>query len=98
MKNKNFFKFDVNLVGKADIQKNKWHPVHECDDDEGNPSVWAKEVNHPLYNKYIWITKVAENEFLIEYDADPNSASSIKPLKTCRSLSAAKRWVSIHIG
>lgn len=30
----------------------KWEVVHECDDENGNPTQWASEINHPRYGKY----------------------------------------------
>ena len=32
----------------------KWNIVHECDDDNGNPTQWAAEINHPDYGRFVW--------------------------------------------
>lgn len=33
-----------------------WKPVTECDNDNGNHTVWSVEVNHAVYGKYLWIS------------------------------------------
>lgn len=33
----------------------KWEVIHESDDENGNPTQWCKEINHPKYGKYVWI-------------------------------------------
>lgn len=38
----------------------KWNIVHECDDDNGNPTQWAAEINHPDYGRFVWIDDEGE--------------------------------------
>lgn len=74
--------------------KEKWNIILESVDEEtGEPTCWSKEVNHPQYGKYVWITKKEENIFDIEIDR----GSEFTVLKTCKSLASAKRWVSINL-
>lgn len=73
-----------------------WHPVLECDDEDGKPSVWVAEVNSEKYGRYVWISDAGDNDFEIttsRYGSDLGS----DPLKVCKSLASAKRWVSMNI-
>lgn len=73
--------------------KNIWEIVHDCDDEEtGKPTSWAKEINHPKYGKFVWIT---ENENCL-YDVEVNRVEFIT-LVTCKTLTSAKRWVSKNL-
>ena len=72
-----------------------WHPVLECD-DEDNPYVWAAEINSKKFWKYVWINNTDDDVYEIttsRYGANLDS----EPLKICKSLASAKRWVSINI-
>lgn len=74
--------------------KEKWNIISEMVDEEtGEPTCWSKEINHPKYGKYVWITENGENIFDIEI----NRGSGFTVLKTCKSLASAKRWVSINL-
>lgn len=70
-----------------------WSIIHECDDDNGNPTCWTQEINHDLYGQYVWISKYSDDEYIVEVmpDTDPI------PLTTCKSLTSAKRWVAVNI-
>lgn len=74
--------------------KNKWNVIHDCDDDDGQPTCWAKEVNHCRYSKYVWISKQGDTEYAVEVIPDAET----RTLMTCKSLTSAKRWVAINIG
>lgn len=74
--------------------KSKWDIIHDCDDDEGQPTCWAKEVNHYRYGRYVWISKQGDTEYAVKVIPDTDT----KTLMTCKSLASAKRWVAIHIG
>lgn len=69
-----------------------WNPIFECDDEDGNPTVWASEVNSDSYGKFIWIEKYDEKEYHITA-CNPEWYT----LKICKSLASAKRWVSSNI-
>lgn len=74
--------------------KLKWEAVLECDDeDTGEHTCWYAEVNHPRYGRCVWIGKAAENSFNIEYCTSNN----FYIIKTCKSLTSAKRWVSMNL-
>lgn len=47
----------------------KWNIVHECDDDNGNPTQWAAEINHPDYGRFVWIDDEG-GEFVAGSDYD----------------------------
>lgn len=68
--------------------KTQWNVVHECDMDDGTPTEWALKVAE---NKFIWIDALFNGTFdVIHYDAQ-------KVLKNCKSLSSAKRWVTMNL-
>ncbi len=74
----------------------KWNPVYECDDEDGHPTVWASEINSKKYGKYVWISCVGDKEYEVttsHYGSEPGS----EPIKICKSLTSAKRWVSMNI-
>ena len=73
------------------MPKLKWEVIHECDDEDGNPTQWASEINHPRYGKYCWISNVGEY-FSVEVDC-----GGFKELAKCKSLTSAKRWVSTQL-
>ena len=74
--------------------KNTWNIVHDCDDDNGEPTCWAKEINHPAYGCFVWLSKCGSNEYAIEVVPDKETIT----LATCNSLSSAKHWVTTNIG
>ena len=68
--------------------KNKWEIVHDCDDDQGNPTTYSLKTSD---GKYYWICKAEFNTFdVIDHDA-------CTILKNCKNLSSAKRWVTINL-
>jgi hypothetical protein len=69
-----------------------WKPITECDDDNGNHTVWSAEVNHPTYGKYLWIS-MDDGLYTVEYEHN----GSFKPLVYCKSLTAAKRWATMEV-
>lgn len=38
----------------------KQNIVHECDDEDGSPTQWSSEINHPKYGKYCWINDMGD--------------------------------------
>ncbi len=71
--------------------KEKWEIIHECDDEDGNLVQWCREVNHHKYGKYVWINDMG-NYFNVEVDY-----GGFIELATCRSLTSAKRWVTMNL-
>lgn len=67
----------------------EWHIIHECDTENGIPTQWAKEIDHPKYGQYVWIELTYNNT----YDVVANDTV----LKNCKSLTSAKRWVSNNL-
>jgi len=74
--------------------KSKWHIVHDCNGENGEPSCWSREINHPRYGRYVWISRNAGDKF----DVEVMPHDDVKLLASCRSLASAKRWVSVHLG
>ena len=70
----------------------KWNPVEESDGDDGSHTLWATEINNSKYGKYAWIENSGEHEYSIT-----TSNYEAAPIMACKSLAAAKRWVSINI-
>ncbi len=69
---------------------NLWKPVLECDDEDGNPTVWAIRIDDEKYGRFCWITDVGDG-FEITTSTRDN------PIMVCKSLSSAKRWVTKNI-
>lgn len=68
--------------------KNKWEILHDCDDDNGNPSVYTCKAGE---NKYYWLGLQYDGMVnVIDYDGHT-------VLKTCKTLASAKRWVTINL-
>lgn len=77
--------------------KLKWEVIHECDDENGNPTEWAAEINHPKYGQFCWIDDMSDNEetqFSVFVD---NGTIEMKELMRCKSLTSAKRWVARNL-
>lgn len=79
--------------------KKNWEIVHEADLDDGSPAQWALEINDEAYGKYVWISGLLDNDDnIIRYDVEviPHTMDSIT-LAKCKSLTSAKRWVTMHL-
>ncbi len=72
---------------------NKWQIVHDCDDENGVPTCWAKAINHLDYGRFVWITEESDGKFNVEINQDED----FRTLVTCKSLTSAKRWVSMNL-
>ena len=81
--------------------KLNWEIIHECDDDDGNPTQWALEINHPLHGKFCWISETWTKQghyFAVEVLTDGEIGRiCFKELVQCKSLTSAKRWVSRYL-
>lgn len=73
------------------MSKLKWEIIHECDDEDGNPTQWASEINHPIYGRYCWISNNGKY-FSVEVNY-----GRFQELVKCKSFTSAKRWVTIHL-
>jgi hypothetical protein len=76
------------------LVKNQWEIVHDSDDEDGNPTCWCKEINHKKYGKYVWISHNGTELFDVEVSCSSGMIESIMP---CKSLTSAKRWVTINL-
>ena len=74
----------------------KWKIVHDCDDEDGNPTQWSAEINHPKYGKFCWINDmdsgIPTGYFNVEVQTD-----GFVELVRCKSFTSAKRWVASHL-
>lgn len=41
----------------------EWHIIHECDTENGTPTQWSKEIDHPKYGQYVWIELTYNNTY-----------------------------------
>ena len=73
------------------MAKLQWSIVHECDEENGNPTQWAAEINHEQYGKYCWINDMGDY-FGIEVDC-----GDFTELMRCKTLVSAKRWVTTRL-
>ena len=65
-----------------------WKIVRESDEEDGKPTLWATEINHPKYGKYCWISDMGDF-FGVEVDY-----GGFIELARCKSLASARRWVT----
>ena len=81
------------------MAKREWEIVHEGDTDSGKPTCWALEINHERYGKYVWITGVLDRdeETIIQFNVEVIPYSDVKTLVECKSLTSAKRWVTMNL-
>lgn len=69
----------------------EWEVVHECDEEDGNPTQWVAEIHSKRYGKYAWIDLLPNGDYLI-------SASRQDKIKViARHLPKAKAWVSSYM-
>lgn len=72
----------------------KWDVIHEMDEEEtGNPTCWAAEINSLKYGKFIWITL----DYLGKYNVEISTDGKFETLVSCKSLASARRWVTRYI-
>lgn len=76
--------------------KLQWNVIHECDDDDGNPTQWAAEINHPKYGKYCWINDMGSDISTGYFNVEVNCGGFVE-LVQCKSLASAKRWVTMNL-
>lgn len=80
------------------MNKLKWIVVPESIDDEtGEPTGWSAVINHDYYGKYIWISKMDDDEYVVEVNPGCWGMEFKEPI-TCKSLTSAKRWVANKFG
>ena len=80
-------------------KKNEWEIIHDMDDEEtGEPTGWALEINHEKHGRYVWITLNHNGKYNVEvnwyYDT---MLDDFKVLAECKSLASAKRWVTMNL-
>lgn len=85
-----FFAYNAKK-GAMKTSKLNWEIIHECDDEDGNPTQWVTEINHTKYGKYCWINDMGDY-FGVEVDY-----GGFIELAKCKSLPSAKRWVTTQL-
>ena len=72
-------------------EKMRWEAIPECDDDEGNHTVWAMELDiNGVKEGCYYIEKHSDNEFHVDFEgssfAKRNSYKSLTwAMKACRT-------------
>ena len=79
------------MEGEIKMYRLKWDIMRECDDENGNPTQWASEINHPRYGKYCWIFKEGKYYSFEVY------CDGFVELAKCRSLIGAKLLASLLV-
>lgn len=71
---------------------NKWEIVHDADLDDETPTMWVitvKPENRKLI--YYWICLLSDGRYEV------TAADGETTLKICKSLTSAKRWVTMNL-
>ena len=86
------------LCGGGNMKK-EWKIIHESDTDSGKPTSWALEINHKKYGKYVWITGLldCDEETIVQYNVEVIPYNDAITLCKCKSLTSAKRWVTMYL-
>ena len=66
----------------------KWEIVHDCDDENGNPTCWAKKFDGHTW----WI--ILCNDGL--YACETYVCGKFITHQYCKTLVSAKRWIAIN--
>mgnify|MGYP003295428229 CR=1 FL=1 len=80
--------------------KREWKVVSESNTEIGDkPTCWALEINNEKYGKYVWITGMLDNdeETILYYNVEVIRSGDFKVLAECKSLTSAKRWVTMNL-
>lgn len=88
----NYKEKDMSVIEGNNIKK-KWNILEECNEEDGTPTCWSLEINSEKYGKYVWISINCSGEYSIEIDR----GSGIETLKECKSLTSAKKWVTMNL-
>ena len=70
----------------------KWEPILECRDDDGNDTCWSAKIpnkKYPIHYDIIWIV-FNGNGYTVE-------SKVYGELTTCKTLTSAKRWVTMNL-
>ena len=68
--------------------KREWNVVHDCDLEDGTPTEWSLKVSE---GKFCWIDEMSDGTF----DVISHDARTV--LANCKTLTSAKRWVSMNL-
>lgn len=81
------------------MDKLKWEVVTDANDEKDNPTMWAMdvrgtEVEARINSRFIWISMDTYGTYAVEID---KYGMKINTLVVCKSLSSAKRWVTMNL-
>lgn len=71
----------------------KWNVVHECDDDNGNPTEWSCRELESTYG-YVWIDELENGYGVI---TEEHQIMGYDYIFVGKSLEVAKRWVQKNL-
>lgn len=77
---------------KFDIENLTWDIVHESDDENGNPSLWATEIDNKDYGRFAWIVKYSDNTYSVE--VENKQKNGYDKLFESNTLYKAQNWAS----
>ena len=74
------------------MAKLNWEIVHECDDEQGNPTQWVADVTDSKYRKFLCIIFDLDGYFYVI-----DSRKVFSDVAKCKSLTSAKRCAARHL-
>lgn len=75
---------------KFDIAHLTWDIIHESDDENGKPSLWATEIDHKDYGRFAWIVKYDDNTYSVE--VENKQKNGYNKLFESNTLYKAQKW------
>lgn len=74
------------------MRKLNWEIVHECDDEQGNPTQWAADVTDEKGRKFLCILFDLDGYFYVT-----DSRKVFNDVAKCKSLTSAKRSAARYL-
>lgn len=74
------------------MRKLNWEIVHECDDEQGNPTQWAADVTDSKGRRFFWIDIYSDGYFYVI-----DSRKVFSEVSKCKSLTSAKRSAAMYL-
>lgn len=74
------------------MRKLNWVIVHECDDEQGNPTQWVADVTYSKYKKFLCIIFDLDGYFYVI-----DSRKVFSEVSKCKSLTSAKRSAARYL-
>lgn len=80
---------------KFNIANLTWDIIHESDDENGKPSLWATEIDHKDYGRFAWIVKYDDNTYSVE--VENKQKNGYDKLFESNTLYKAQKWASENL-